>query len=211
MCVPSDQLDTESSVKLNTSRSWCLYFPLCHQKCWSFCANHLVHIIWQNSRLLVYVYNGYGGGPQNGWIVGAVQSTVICLKSGMLVKTGHKLSFSITSAITFRHISVVWVDDTLVLCLDDLKPKYWRKSNTENCIPTKRECKHHFMTNFKISKLCVLWIYNHIPDLKNFDALQLMFKNIFFSFRNSFLFLFDIIALVCRYTCIFNCRKSMVL
>lgn len=118
-CVPGDQLDTASSVKLNTSRSWCLYSPLCHQKCWSFCANHLVHIIWQNSRLLVCVYNGYGGGPQNGWIVGAVQSTVIRLKSGMLVKTRIQAGFSITFAVTFRHIGVVWEDDTLVLCLND--------------------------------------------------------------------------------------------
>lgn len=110
VCVPGDQLDTASSVKLNTSRSWCLYSPLCHQKCWSFCANHLVHIIWQNSRLLVCVYNGYGGGPQNGWIVGAVQSTVIRLKSGMLVKTRIQAGFSITFAVTFRHIGVVWED-----------------------------------------------------------------------------------------------------
>lgn len=151
-CVPGDQLDTASSVKLNTSRSWCLYSPLCHQKCWSFCANHLVHIIWQNSRLLVCVYNGYGGGPQNGWIVGAVQSTVIRLKSGMLVKTRIQAGFSITFAVTFRHIGVVWEDDTRSMP-EWSKPKsYWRKSDTDNC--TKHECKHHFLSNFKKSELC---------------------------------------------------------
>lgn len=152
VCVPGDQLDTASSVKLNTSRSWCLYSPLCHQKCWSFCANHLVHIIWQNSRLLVCVYNRYGGGPQNGWIVGAVQSTVIRLKSGMLVKTRIQAGFSITFAVTFRHIGVVWEDDTRSMP-EWSKPKsYWRKSDTDNC--TKHECKHNFLSNFKKFELC---------------------------------------------------------